>query len=62
MFQAMSQCQALHPDPEAQEDIEDEEEELENEENEGGMYDDTEEDHEPDSNGDGNGVAPMDEN
>lgn len=62
MFTAMSQCQALHPDPEAAEDAEDEEEEgqEEEEENGDGMYDDAEENEE--GGGDNNGVAPMDEN
>ena len=52
MFNAMSRCQALHPDPEAAEDQEDEDE-AEHEADEAGdegIFDDAEEDYE---NGDG---------
>ncbi len=62
MFTAMSQCQQLHPDPEAAENAEEEAEEEE-EEGEGGddegMYDDAEEPGQGGSNG--NGGTPMEE-
>ena len=60
MFNAMSRCQALHPDPEAAEDQEDEEldgddEEFEDDGDEG-IYDDAEEE-----NGSGDHETAMDE-
>ena len=59
MFNAMSQCQKLHPDPEAAEDAEDEEDEEGDEDNADNedMYEDA------DEAGDGNGVeeSAMDE-
>ena len=72
MFEAMSKCQSLHPDPadsgdDDEEEVEGEEEEEEEEE---GMYDDAEEEEgegeEDDgstrpSNGGGGGTEPMDQ-
>merc|ERR1719468_1456224 len=52
MFNYMSTCQALHPDPEGAEAVEEEEEN----EDENEMFEDADE-----SNGGNNGVAPMEE-
>ena len=52
MFDAMSRCQSLHPDPEAAEDQEDEEAFDGDEEGDEGIYDDAEEEHENGDNGD----------
>ena len=57
----MSTCQALHPDPEGAEAVEEEEEEgdyedAEENEDENEMFEDADE-----SNGGNNGVAPMEE-
>ena len=49
MFEAMSKCQSLHPDP-ADDSPDDEDEEGEEEEEEEGMFDDAEEEEE---NGEG---------
>ena len=70
MFEAMSKCQSLHPDPADSGDDDEEEVEGEEEEEEEGMYDDAEEEEgegeeddgstRPSNGGGGGGTEPMD--